>query len=464
MSSERVNVSESTLLMISTLFVMALLYLSGLITVYLVARPLLLRAYILLLPIAAGTLVASPYLTIAKEKLVHDPAGFPRIRRLVDDNTRKMGLNKKVKIYIIESNDLNAFIFGIKKANFAITKGCLERLTENELNALILHELSHVKNRDMWLMTWNIWFIKSATLWLAFYINVIFYMFYVSSDLSLISDFCRLTLISLLIVIVMPLFLIAHFSRTRELVADAQACAILGNSSVLTNTVKKIYRDVYLKLIIRSLSAERKMSRLAFMLVSKTNIVTVHLFSFHPTVSFRIESMQQKRHVADKPSMFFFSWPSVCFGVCAGYIALYLAPVLTYFPRILMGAYVLPELFLKSHALYAPFWYIVLVYLFSNRNVKGYTKLFLRISLSWIAFFIFLLALVSSARALYGWPTIVSEGIYSYSPANAIVKWIPETALFAILSFLMVLLLGKAKFLIAQKIQNTKQATGTREC
>lgn len=59
------------------------------------------------------------------------------------------------KIYVVESEDLNAFATGRnpENASIAVTKGLILSLNRQELEGVIAHEISHVKNRDILFMT-----------------------------------------------------------------------------------------------------------------------------------------------------------------------------------------------------------------------------------------------------------------------------------------------------------------------
>ena len=59
------------------------------------------------------------------------------------------------KIYIIEDSAINAFATGRKPelASIAVTRGAIEKLTNEELEGVLAHELSHVKNYDIRFMT-----------------------------------------------------------------------------------------------------------------------------------------------------------------------------------------------------------------------------------------------------------------------------------------------------------------------
>src|SRR3989344_3102744 len=59
------------------------------------------------------------------------------------------------KLYIIESNQINAFATGRnpKNASIAVTRGALDKLQNEELEGVLAHELSHIGNRDILVMS-----------------------------------------------------------------------------------------------------------------------------------------------------------------------------------------------------------------------------------------------------------------------------------------------------------------------
>lgn len=61
----------------------------------------------------------------------------------------------KPKVYVLPSNELNAFATGKnpENASIAVTQGLLETLNRQELEGVIAHELSHIENRDIQFMT-----------------------------------------------------------------------------------------------------------------------------------------------------------------------------------------------------------------------------------------------------------------------------------------------------------------------
>src|ERR1700722_11169629 len=83
-----------------------------------------------------------------------DPAQYPQLHRIVENLAITAGLPKP-RVYIINDPAPNAFSAGRDKkhAVVAVTTGCLQMMDDNELQGVIAHELSHVGNRDILVMT-----------------------------------------------------------------------------------------------------------------------------------------------------------------------------------------------------------------------------------------------------------------------------------------------------------------------
>jgi heat shock protein HtpX len=78
----------------------------------------------------------------------------PRLYNIVEEMKIASGLEKMPDIYIIDDPALNAFATGRdpNRASVAITSGLLQKLNRDELQGVIAHEMSHIKNRDVLLM------------------------------------------------------------------------------------------------------------------------------------------------------------------------------------------------------------------------------------------------------------------------------------------------------------------------
>jgi len=82
------------------------------------------------------------------------PDDHPRLYNVVEEMKIASGLEKMPDIYIIDDPALNAFATGRdpSKASVAITSGLLQKLNRDELQGVMAHEISHIKNRDVLLM------------------------------------------------------------------------------------------------------------------------------------------------------------------------------------------------------------------------------------------------------------------------------------------------------------------------
>jgi heat shock protein HtpX len=83
------------------------------------------------------------------------PSDHQRLYDVVEEMKIASGLEKMPDIYIIDDPALNAFATGrdVNHASVAITSGLLQKLNRDELQGVIGHEISHIKNRDVLLMS-----------------------------------------------------------------------------------------------------------------------------------------------------------------------------------------------------------------------------------------------------------------------------------------------------------------------
>lgn len=83
------------------------------------------------------------------------PDDHPRLYNIVEEMKIASGLHTMPDVYIIDDPALNAFATGrnSSKASIAVTSGLLQKLNRDELQGVVAHELSHVNNRDVLLMS-----------------------------------------------------------------------------------------------------------------------------------------------------------------------------------------------------------------------------------------------------------------------------------------------------------------------
>jgi heat shock protein HtpX len=155
------------------------------------------------------------------------------------------GLRYMPRVFIIDAEYMNAFASGYseKSALIAITNGLLRKLERSELQAVIAHELSHIRHLDikLTLMTSVLSNIMLIVINMLFY-NVIFS----GGDNERRRDNDALVMIIFLLRFLLPLLtviLLLYLSRTREYMADAGSVELTRDNTPLAKALLKISSD-----------------------------------------------------------------------------------------------------------------------------------------------------------------------------------------------------------------------------
>ena len=172
----------------------------------------------------------------------------PRLYNVVEEMKIASGLEKMPNIYIIDDPALNAFATGRdpKRASVAITSGLLQKLNRDELQGVIAHEMAHVKNRDVLLM--SLCSILLGTIVILAYYGT--YMLFFSS----MSGGRRssggggsaggiILIIGIALMILAPIFArLIYFaiSRKREYLADASSAQYTRYPEGLASALEKL--------------------------------------------------------------------------------------------------------------------------------------------------------------------------------------------------------------------------------
>ncbi|MDD4448401.1 MAG: zinc metalloprotease HtpX [Methanothrix sp.] len=191
------------------------------------------------------------------------------------------------KIAVVKTSMPNAFATGRNQKNavVAVTTGIMERLNNSELEAVLAHELTHVKNRDMMVMTIATFLSSIAQImvqWLPFLGGG-------DRDRDSGSNFIVMFLVSLVVWIV-SFILIRTLSRYREFAADRGAAIMTGQPSNLVSALKKISGFRVPTEDLRRV--EGPVSAL-FITPALSGSSFMRLFSTHPTLEARIAALQK---------------------------------------------------------------------------------------------------------------------------------------------------------------------------
>ncbi len=207
---------------------------------------------------------------------------MPWLHEMVTSLAERAGIPKP-QIAIVSTSVPNAFATGRspRHAVVAVTEGILNVLNREELEAVLGHEITHIKNRDLLIGTVAA-MIASAIVYLA-YIARWFAFLFSDDDDSLIA------LIALAIFAPIAALLIRMaISRTREYLADEGSAKLTRNPGALARALMKIEHSVER----RPMKGNPSTSHL-FIVNPFRGSTLLKLFSTHPPTEERIEALRK---------------------------------------------------------------------------------------------------------------------------------------------------------------------------
>ncbi len=150
------------------------------------------------------------------------------------------------KVYLQDSKDINAFATGKKpeEAIICATKGAIQQLNNEELEGVIGHEMSHIKNRDILVMTVTVGVVGAIALLAEIAIRALFWGGGGRGKKG--EGNAILFIVLILAIILAPLFSrLTYFaiSRRREYLADANGAYLTRNPEGLAKALEKIKAD-----------------------------------------------------------------------------------------------------------------------------------------------------------------------------------------------------------------------------
>ncbi|MBV9576722.1 MAG: zinc metalloprotease HtpX [Gammaproteobacteria bacterium] len=150
------------------------------------------------------------------------------------------------KVFIIEADYMNAFASGYseKSAMVAVTRGLIKILTRDELQAVVAHELSHIRHLDIKL-TLTASLLANLSI---IALDIMFRGVLFSSDDEKSNGRSKNSLVIIIFILrfVLPLItalLLLYLSRTRELMADAGCVELMRTNQPLASALIKIHQD-----------------------------------------------------------------------------------------------------------------------------------------------------------------------------------------------------------------------------
>jgi heat shock protein HtpX len=218
-------------------------------------------------------------------------AEFLELHRIVENLAITAGLPKP-KIYVINDPSPNAFATGRnpKNASIAVTTGLMERLDKTELEGVIAHELAHIGNYDILVMTVCVTLVGAIVLATDIALRA---RFWHGSDDNKAGGYAML--IALALAILAPLFaklIQLAVSRKREYLADGSGAMLTRYPEGLASALEKI--ESYERPMK---SANRATAHLfinePFGVDDKKQSWLQTVFSTHPPIHDRIKRLRQ---------------------------------------------------------------------------------------------------------------------------------------------------------------------------
>lgn len=220
------------------------------------------------------------------------PEQAPRLHAIVDRLCAETGLPKP-RVAIVPTDVPNAFATGRSQRHsvIAATQGLLNRLNEDEIVAVLAHELSHVKNRDVAVMT------------IASFLSTVAYYFIMSfmyggmgrgsgeSDQRRNTGGLVIVYVISMVVYVVSLLLTRLLSRYRELAADRGSAFITRRPSTLISALLKISGQME-RMPKQDLRSEEGLNQF-FIVPALTGRSIMELFATHPSLEKRIRQLER---------------------------------------------------------------------------------------------------------------------------------------------------------------------------
>jgi heat shock protein HtpX len=232
------------------------------------------------------------------------PEEEPKLHATVERLAAMAEMPKPKKIAIMETHVPNAFATGRnpKNAVIAVTRGLLSRLNEKEIEAVLGHELMHVKNRDVMVLTWASIIVIAA----GFLMQMLFWM-------SLFGGFggrdrqggggqammiMLAVYVGTIAVYYISQVLIMSLSRYREFAADRGGAILTGAPGQLASALSKISDDMF-KIPEKDMR-QVEHANAFFIIPALKGDKMASLFSSHPKVEKRIERLQNMQRESER--------------------------------------------------------------------------------------------------------------------------------------------------------------------
>jgi heat shock protein HtpX len=215
------------------------------------------------------------------------PAQEPELHGIVERLCVQADLPKP-RVCVMETPMPNAFAMGRsqKSTTVCATRGILDMLSSSELEGVMAHELTHVINRDVMVMTLASFFATLASMILQF----AFFFGGGYGNREEESDIEIVVLVSM-VVYAVSFLLLRALSRYREFAADRGSAVLTGRPSALASALIKISGTIE-RAPTQDLRAAEGMSAF-FIVPARAKKSLMNLFADHPPLEQRLAALQR---------------------------------------------------------------------------------------------------------------------------------------------------------------------------
>ena len=221
-------------------------------------------------------------------------ADNPYVYRMVENLCITAGIKTIPKLYIIDDPAINAFATGRdpQHSSIAVTTGAIEKLENEELEGVLAHELSHVQNYDIRVMTLVIVLVGFISLVADIFTRS---MFYGGGRSDNNKGAGALAIVGLVLIILSPLFaklIQLAISRKREYLADASGALLTRYPEGLARALEKIAAQSQQRMKKANHATAHLFLESPFGRKTKNGKTVKSWFSTHPPVEDRIAKLR----------------------------------------------------------------------------------------------------------------------------------------------------------------------------
>lgn len=220
-----------------------------------------------------------------------------RVYNLVENLCMSQGM-KMPKINVIDDDSLNAFASGIDERTYTVTlsRGIIDKLNDEELEGVIAHELTHIRNHDVRLLIISIVFVGIFSMIAQICMRWVYYSSWTPRRRDEKGNGVIVVMLLALLVAAIGYFFATlmrfAISRKREYLADAGAAEMTRNPRALASALRKISADPDIEAVSRADVAQlfiQHPGKQAMGFLDSLN----GLFATHPPIEKRIQILEQ---------------------------------------------------------------------------------------------------------------------------------------------------------------------------